>query len=77
MLDEAVAMLRTAGVEATPVVTEAIFDGIARNAFEVIRRGEARMQLIALNRNDPAALDQRFSGMKEALAKAVRDHAAL
>jgi uncharacterized oxidoreductase len=58
-------------------VADAIAEGIAQNAFEVIRGGQARMQLIELNRKDPAALDQRFSGMKAALAKAVRDHSAL
>jgi uncharacterized oxidoreductase len=33
--------------------------------------------MIALNREDPAALDRRFVDMKPALAQAVRDDSAL
>jgi short-subunit dehydrogenase len=58
-------------------VADAICSGLEENAFEVIRGGEARAQMIALNRNDPAALDRRFAGMKAALEEAVRDHSAL
>jgi hypothetical protein len=48
-----------------------------QNALEVIRGGEARAKMIALNRDDPAALDRRFVDLKPALAEAVRDHSAL
>ncbi|RKR45245.1 SDR family NAD(P)-dependent oxidoreductase [Paraburkholderia sp. BL17N1] len=58
-------------------VADAICSGLEENAFEVIRGGEARAQMIALNRNDPAALDRRFAGMKAVLEEAVRDHSAL
>lgn len=58
-------------------VAEAILAGIEADALEVVRGGEARSQMIALNRDDPAALDARFSSIKGALAEAVRDHAAL
>jgi uncharacterized oxidoreductase len=58
-------------------VADAICAGLEENAFEVIRGGEAREQMITLNRNDPAALDRRFAGMKAALEDAVRDHSAL
>lgn len=58
-------------------VADAITRGIETNAFEVIRGGDARARMIALNRDDPAALDERFVGMKDALEEAVRDHAAL
>jgi uncharacterized oxidoreductase len=37
----------------------------------------ARAKMIALNRDDPAALDKRFSDLKPALAAAVKDHSAL
>jgi uncharacterized oxidoreductase len=42
-----------------------------------IRGGEARDKMIALNRDDPAAIDQRFLEIKPALAEAVRRHSAL
>ena len=41
------------------------------------RGGEARAKMIALNRNDPAVVDQRFLDLKPALLEAVRDHKAL
>jgi hypothetical protein len=41
------------------------------------RGGEARTQIIALNRDDPAAIDKRFLGLKPALEEAVKDHVAL
>jgi uncharacterized oxidoreductase len=43
----------------------------------VIRGGEARTQMIALNRENPSALDDRFLGLKPALEEAVKDHSAL
>jgi hypothetical protein len=33
--------------------------------------------MIALNRADPSAVDERFAGLKPALEDAVRDHSAL
>jgi short-subunit dehydrogenase len=58
-------------------VADAIIDGIEADAFEVIRGGEARVQMIALNRDNPAAVDERFRGLKPALEDAVKDHSAL
>jgi uncharacterized oxidoreductase len=63
--------------EPANAVAAAVVDGIERDAFEVIRGGEARAKMIALNRDDPAALDKRFLELKPALAEAVRDHSAL
>lgn len=63
--------------ESAEAVADAIIAGIEENAFEIIRGGEARAKMIALNREDPAALDKRFSELKHALAEAVRDHSAL
>ncbi len=65
------------GREPASAVAEAIVAGIRADAFEVVRGGEARDQMIALNRDDPAAIDQRFLSIKPALAEAVRDHSAL
>ena len=65
------------GREPASAVAEAIVAGIRADAFDVVRGGEARDKMIALNRDDPAAIDQRFLGIKPALAEAVRDHSAL
>lgn len=63
--------------EPAAAVAAAIVEGIEAGAIEVVRGGEARAQMVALNRDDPAALDERFRGLKPALEAAVRDHAAL
>jgi short-subunit dehydrogenase len=63
--------------EPASAVADAIIEGIEANAFEVIRGGETRAQMIALNRDNPAAVDERFLGLKPALEVAVRDHSAL
>lgn len=63
--------------EPASAVADAIVEGIETNAFEVIRGGEARAQMIALNRANPRAVDERFLGLKPALEEAVKDHSAL
>jgi uncharacterized oxidoreductase len=63
--------------EPASAVADAIVEGIETNAFEVIRGGEARAQMIALNRENPRAVDERFLGLKPALEEAVKDHSAL
>jgi len=63
--------------EPASAVAQAIVEGIEADALSVVRGGEARAKMIALNREDPAALDERFLGLKPALAEAVRDHSAL
>ncbi len=63
--------------ESASTVADAIVDGIEVDAMEVVRGGDARAKMIALNRENPAALDERFLGLKHALERAVRDHAAL
>jgi uncharacterized oxidoreductase len=63
--------------EPAAAVAEAIIRGIETEAFDVVRGGETRAQMIALNRDDPAAVDERFLGLKPALEEAVKDHSAL
>ena len=63
--------------EPASAVADAIVEGIEADAFEVVRGGEARAQMIALNRDNPAAVDERFLGLKPALEDAVKDHSAL
>jgi short-subunit dehydrogenase len=63
--------------EPASAVASAIVEGIEADAFEVIRGGEVRAQMIALNRDNPAAVDERFLALKPALEDAVKDHSAL
>lgn len=58
-------------------VAAAIVGGMAADAFDVVRGGEVRAQLIATNRDNPAAVDERFVKLKPVLEEAVRDHSAL
>ena len=58
-------------------VVGSIIAGIEADALEVVRGGEVRRAMVALNLADPAAVDARFAGMKAALEAAVRDHSAL
>src|ERR687892_872067 len=58
-------------------VAEAIVEGIEAGVFEVIRGGETRAKMIAMNRDNPEAVDERFLGLKPALEEAVKDHSAL
>lgn len=64
------------GREPAADVGKAVVEGIEANALEVVRGGEARAKAIALNRDNPLALDERFLGMKSALEEATRDHRA-
>jgi uncharacterized oxidoreductase len=63
--------------EPATAVAAAILEGIETKVFEVIRGGEARVRMIALNRDDPAAIDERFLSLRPALEDAVKDHSAL
>ncbi|MCJ8144631.1 SDR family NAD(P)-dependent oxidoreductase [Ancylobacter sp. A5.8] len=63
--------------EPASAVADAILGGIEAGAFEVIRGGDARAHMIALNRDNPAAIDERMLALKPALEEAVRDHSAL
>lgn len=58
-------------------VADAVVAGIESDALVVIRGGETRADMIALNRGDPKAVDERYSANKAALEEAVRDHSSL
>lgn len=58
-------------------VAHDVIDAVETGRLEVIRGGETRARLITLNRDDPAAMDRRFAGLKAALEEATRDHKAL
>jgi NAD(P)-dependent dehydrogenase (short-subunit alcohol dehydrogenase family) len=63
--------------EPASAVANAIVEGAEADAFEVIRGGETRAQMIALNRDNPAAIDERMLAVKPTLEEAVKDHSAL
>jgi short-subunit dehydrogenase len=63
--------------EPAQAVADAIVDGIVEGRLTVIRGGDARLEMLALNRSDPAALDARLLAIKDRLEDAVRDHNAL
>jgi short-subunit dehydrogenase len=65
------------GLQPVAEVVASIVAGIKADAFEVVRGGEARVELLRLNRDDPAAMDARFLDLKPGLEAAVRDHSAL
>ncbi|MEW9585130.1 hypothetical protein [Paraburkholderia sp. DGU8] len=46
-------------------VADAIVDGMERNALQVIREGETRPDMVALNRDNPTARDQLFPNLKQ------------
>ncbi len=58
-------------------VAAATIVGITDGSLTVIRGGEPRAQMIALNRNDPAAVDQLLNGRKRELEQAVAGHSSL
>lgn len=58
--------------EPASAVADPNVEGIEADAFDVIRGGEARAQMIALNRDNPAAVLARFLGLKPALKDAVK-----
>lgn len=64
-------------LEPAAAVAEALIAGIEANSFEVIRGGEAREKMIATNRDNPVALDERFLAIKLSLEEAVSGHSAL
>jgi uncharacterized oxidoreductase len=58
-------------------VAAATLAGIADGSLTVLRGGEARDQMIALNRQDPAAVDATLAARKPDLERAVAAHSSL
>lgn len=55
-------------------VANSIVDALEQQKRDVVRGGDARLALIAANRNDPEAVDQRFQDVKAAFEAAVSNH---
>ena len=58
-------------------VARATVAGILADELVVVRGGEKRQQMIALNRQDPAAVDRTLAERKDELEKAVAGHSSL
>ena len=66
------------GREPASAVADATIEGIETCACSRSSGGgETRAQMIALNRDNPAAIDERMLAMKPTLEEAVKDHSAL
>jgi short-subunit dehydrogenase len=68
---------RDGGRESAEDVAAAIVEAIETDRLEVIRGGDARQKMIALNRQDPGAVDRKMAETKPQLEQAVKDHSAL
>ncbi|MGC2782019.1 MAG: SDR family oxidoreductase [Bradyrhizobium sp.] len=62
--------------ETPEMVADALVDGLVSDAREVIRANETRRAMIALNRDHPEQVDERFRAMKARLEAAVSGHHA-
>lgn len=62
--------------EPPEAVAEALVAGLEAGALEVTRGGEAWAAMVALNRERPEQVDERFRGMKDRLEAAVSGHDA-
>ncbi|MGJ4996764.1 SDR family NAD(P)-dependent oxidoreductase [Bradyrhizobium sp. HKCCYLS3077] len=62
--------------ETPEMVADALVDGLFSGAREVIRANETRRAMIALNRDRPEEIDERFRTLKPRLEAAVADHHA-
>ena len=58
-------------------VAAATLAGIADGSLVVVRRGDSQAQTVALNRQDPAALDAALGGLKPEPELAVAGHSSL
>lgn len=64
-------------LEPAEAVAAALIEGIEADSFDVIRYGENGEEMLALNQQQPAALDENFVSIKQKLERAVSGHSAL
>jgi uncharacterized oxidoreductase len=65
------------GRESATDVAREIAEAIVEGRRDVIRGGEERVRMIALNRTDPIKVDAALEPMKDGMEAATRDHKAL
>ena len=63
--------------EPAEAVADALIAGLEAGAFDVMRGGEGRIAMVALDREHPERVDERFRGLKVKLEQAVGGHKAL
>jgi len=63
--------------ESPDAVAQAVVEAMIHGHLSVIRGGETRSRMIAMNRDDPAAVDRMLAERKDALEDAVAGHSSL
>jgi len=63
--------------ESPDAVAQAVVEAMVAGRINVVRGGEVRSLMIAMNREDPTAVDRMLAERKDALEKAVTDHSSL
>jgi short-subunit dehydrogenase len=63
--------------ESPDAVAQAVLEAMIDGRLGVIRGGETRSRMIAMNRDDPAAVDRMLAERKDALEEAVAGHSSL
>ncbi|GAB3662955.1 glucose 1-dehydrogenase [Nocardioides korecus] len=63
--------------ESPEAVAEATVEAILDGSLTVLRGGQRRRDMIALNREDPAAVDRMLAERKPLLEKAVEEHSSI
>jgi len=63
--------------ESPDAVAQAVLKAMIDGRLSVVRGGETRSRMIAMNRDDPTAVDRMLAERKDALEEAVADHSSL
>lgn len=63
--------------ESPGAVAQAVVESMIDGRLSVIRGGETRSRMIAMNRDDPTAVDRMLAERKDALEEAVAAHSSL
>lgn len=63
--------------ESPDAVAQAVTAAMIEGRISVIRGGETRAQMIAMNRDDPESVDRMLAGRKDGLEEAVAGHSSL
>lgn len=63
--------------ESPDAVAQAMPGAMIGGRLSVVRGGETRSQMIAMNRDGPTAVDRMLAERKDAFEEAVADHCSL
>ena len=70
-------MKKFGGREAPADVARETVEAMVQERLELVRGGSDQVEMVALNRRDPAAVDEKMASMKPAMEEAARNHSAL